>query len=98
MIIFLACGSLVGMAGGNTFAIIQACAPTDEVGIWTGIENFAGNLGGILTPTVTGFLIAFTGTYLAGFALAAGVLASGIFAYWIIVGELQPAALPPRTS
>ena len=72
------------------FAILQCCAPPNEVGIWTGFENFAGNIGGVLAPIVTGFLIARTGSYFPGFALAAGVLAAGILAYGLIVGELKP--------
>ncbi len=87
----LVCGSLVGLSAGNLFAVVQSCAPPDEVGIWTGVENFAGNIGGVLAPVVTGFLIFHTGTYLPGFALAAGLLAAGIFAYWFIVGELKPS-------
>lgn len=87
-LIFLVGASLVGLATGNIFAILQCCAPPDEVGTWTGFENFTGNLGGILAPLVTGFLIARTGTYLPGFALAAGVLVAGLLAYWCIVGEL----------
>jgi MFS family permease len=87
---FLMGGSLVGLAVGPLFAILQCCAPPDEVGIWTGFENFAGNIGGVLAPIITGFLIARTGTYLPGFALAAGVLVAGLLAYWFIVGELNP--------
>ena len=87
---FLMGGSLAGLAVGNMFAIIQSCAPPKEVGIWTGFENFAGNIGGVLAPFVTGFLIARTGSYFPGFALAAGILAAGILAYGLIVGELKP--------
>jgi MFS family permease len=87
---FLMGSSLVGLASGNLFAILQSCAPPQEVGIWTGFENFAGNIGGVLAPILTGFLIARTGTYLPGFALAAGVLVAGLLAYWFIVGELNP--------
>jgi MFS family permease len=94
---FLVGGSLVGLANGNMFAILQCCAPPDEVATWTGYENFAGNIGGVLAPFVTGFLIARTGTYLPGFALAAGVLVAGLFAYWFVVGELNPT-LSARTS
>ncbi len=90
---FLMGGSLVGLAAGNIFAIVQCCAPPDEVGIWTGFENFAGNIGGILAPLLTGVLIARTGTYLPGFALAAGVLVAGLLAYWFIVGELHSLAV-----
>ena len=94
-LVFLMGGSLVGLASGNMFAILQCCAPSDEVGTVDGHENFAGNVGGILAPLATGFLIARTGSYLPGFALAAGVLAAGILAYWFVVGELTTA--PHRT-
>jgi nitrate/nitrite transporter NarK len=90
---FLMGASLVGFAVGNLFAIIQCCAPPAELGIWTGIENFAGNIGGVLAPMATGFLIARTKSYLPGFALAAGVLVVGLIAYWFIVGELNPTRI-----
>jgi MFS family permease len=91
---FLMGGSLVGLASGNIFAIIQCCAPPEEVGLWTGVQNFAGNVGGILAPFLMGFLIAHTNTYLPGFALAAGVLVAGLLAYWLIVGELKTPTDP----
>jgi MFS transporter, ACS family, D-galactonate transporter len=81
--------SLVGLATGNLFVILQSCAPPEEVGIWTGFENFAGNLGGIIAPLATGLLILRTGSYFPGFALAAGVLVTGLLAYWCVVGELK---------
>jgi len=84
-------GSLVGLATGNLLVILQACAPPDEIGLWTGIENFVGNLAGILAPLATGFLISRTGSYFPGFALAAVVLVAGLISYWFIVGELKPS-------
>ena len=87
---FLIGASFVGLGAGNLFAILQCCAPPDEIGIWTGIENFVGNVGGIIAPLATGFLIARTGSYFPGFALAAVVLVAGLLAYWFIVGELKP--------
>jgi predicted MFS family arabinose efflux permease len=88
--IFLIMGaSLVGLATGNLFAILQSCAPPEDVGVWTGFENFAGNVGGIIAPSATGLLIARTGSYLPGFALAALVLLTGLLAYWFVVGELK---------
>jgi MFS family permease len=95
---FLVGSCLVGLAVGNLFAILQGCAPHDEVGTWTGFENFAGNIGGVLAPLLTGFLIARTGTYLPGFALAAGVLVIGLLAYWFIVGVLDPNMPANSTS
>jgi MFS transporter, ACS family, D-galactonate transporter len=81
--------SLVGLATANLIVILQCCAPENEVGIWTGFENFAGNLSGVIAPALTGFLIARTGSYLAGFALGPLILITGLLAYWFVVGELK---------
>jgi MFS transporter, ACS family, D-galactonate transporter len=85
-------GSLVGLATGNLLVILQACAPADQVGVWTGFENFAGNIGGIVAPLATGFLIARTGSFLPGFVLGPAILITGLIAYWFIVGKLEPPA------
>jgi MFS family permease len=84
--------SLVGLATGNLIVILQNCAPLEEVGIWTGFENFAGNIGGVIAPLLTGLLISKTGSYAPAFALAAGVLVTGLLAYWLVVGKLKPAS------
>jgi len=86
----LIAGSLVGLATGNLLAILQSCAPAEAVGIWTGTQNFAGNLAGIIAPLAVGFLIASHGSYVPGFSLAAIVLLAGVLAYWFVVGELKP--------
>jgi ACS family D-galactonate transporter-like MFS transporter len=83
-------GCLVGLATGNLLAILQSCAPEESVGIWTGAENFAGNLAGIIAPLAVGFLITSYGSYVPGFQLGAIVLFAGALAYWFIVGELKP--------
>ena len=82
--------SLVGLATGNLIVILQCCAPEAEIGLWTGFENFAGNIGGVLAPLLTGLLIQQTGSYFPGFLLAAVVLVAGLLAYWLVVGELHP--------
>ncbi len=82
--------SLVGLASGNMFTVLQSCAPPDEVGVWTGFENFVGNIGGVIAPLATGFLIARTGSYLPGFVLAVVVLLTGLVGYVGIVGKLKP--------
>jgi len=86
----LMAASLVGLATGNLLAILQSCAPTEAVGIWTGTQNFAGNLAGILAPLAVGFLITSRGSYVPGFQLASIVLFSGVLAYWFVVGDLKP--------
>lgn len=80
---------LVGLATGNLLAILQSCAPAEGVGVWTGAENFAGNLAGIIAPLAVGFLITSFGSYVPGFELASFILFAGVLAYWFVVGELK---------
>jgi len=86
----LIAASLVGLATGNLLAILQSCAPAEAVGIWTGAENFAGNLAGIIAPLAVGVLISSYGSYVPGFELASIVLFIGILAYWFVIGDLKP--------
>jgi nitrate/nitrite transporter NarK len=79
----------VGLATGNLLAILQSCAPSEAVGIWTGAENFAGNLAGIMAPLAVGLLIASRGSYVPGFQLASIILLVGLLAYWFVVGDLK---------
>jgi MFS transporter, ACS family, D-galactonate transporter len=81
-------GCLVGLATGNLLVILQSCAPPTEIGLWTGVYNFVGNIAGILSPLITGFLIAKTGSYTPPFVLAAVLVAVGPLAFWLIVGDL----------
>jgi MFS transporter, ACS family, D-galactonate transporter len=82
--------SLVGLSTGNLLVILQCCAPLEKVGIWTGAENFAGNLAGIIAPLAVGLLIRRSGSYVPGFELGSVVLLAGLLAYWFVVGELKP--------
>ena len=81
----LIAASLVGLATGNLLAILQSCAPSEAVGTWTGVQNFAGNLAGIFAPLAVGFL-----SYVPGFQLASIILFLGVLAYWFVVGDLNP--------
>lgn len=89
-IALIAGACLVGFSTSNMQVILQCCAPPDEVGLWTGIENSVGSFGGLMAPLVTGLLIQWTGSYTPGFVLAAVTLVGGIAAYWLIVGEVKP--------
>jgi MFS family permease len=87
-------GCLVGLATGNLLVILQSCAPPREIGLWTGVYNFIGNIAGILSPLITGFLIEKTGSYTPPFILAATLIALGPIALWSIVGNLGDVKRP----
>jgi sugar phosphate permease len=88
-VVFLCGASVIGFATGNLTAILQACAPADEVGRWTGVENLAGNVGGIIAPVVMGLLIVRTGSFIPGFVVAALVIVIGAASYGWVVGNLE---------
>jgi len=81
-VLLLGGAALVGLATGNILALLQLAAPEDEVGLWSGIQNFAGNLSGIVAPLATGLLIARTGSHYPGFVVAVIVRLTGIPIYW----------------
>jgi MFS family permease len=81
-------GCLVGLATGNLLVILQSCAPPRAIGLWTGVYNFIGNIAGILSPLITGFLIERSGSYTPPFMLAAALIAVGPIALWTVVTNL----------
>jgi MFS family permease len=83
-------GCLVGLATGNLLVVLQSCAPPSEIGLWTGVYNFVGNIAGIVSPIITGILIERTGSYTPPFVLAAALIAIGPLAFWFIVRDLDP--------
>jgi MFS transporter, ACS family, D-galactonate transporter len=64
-----------------------------------GIQNFASNIAGIISPFLFGYLLdVFSGNYIPSFALAAAVAVIGAFNYAFVVGRAEPLpVLPART-
>lgn len=75
-------GIAIGVSATNIFAVAQIFAGPRAAGSWVGVQNAFGNTSGIVGPIVTGMIIDQTGSYLAAFALAAGVAAVGA-AIWL---------------
>jgi MFS transporter, ACS family, D-galactonate transporter len=91
-VLLLGGAALVGLSTGNILALLQMSAPEAEVGLWSGIQNTAGNLSGIVAPLVTGLLIQRTGSHYPGFVVSVVVLLVGIPIYWWGVKDRKPAA------
>jgi MFS family permease len=82
-------GCLVGLATANLLVMLQSCAPRAQIGLWTGIYNFIGNIAGAVSPLITGVLIERTGSFVAPFLLTSIVIALGPLALWLIIGQLR---------
>lgn len=87
----LLAASLAGIGCGSLIAFPKICARDEEVALWTGIMNAAGNVGGVLAPLITGIVIQRTGSYLPAFLTVSVVLVAGIFAYTVVVPSVDPA-------
>ena len=90
---FLLGASVAGIGCGSLIAIPKICARPDEVALWVGIMNCAGNVGGVIAPLVTGVVVQRTGSYVPAFLVVSLVLVVGIFAYTIVVPPLGGTGL-----
>jgi MFS transporter, ACS family, D-galactonate transporter len=79
------CG--LGIATPNTWTLTQAMCEKRIVGTVSGIQNFGGNVGGILAPFLTGLIAHKTNSFALALGLTGAVLVAGIMAYWLLVSE-----------
>jgi D-galactonate transporter len=71
------------------WAVLSDTAPKGMVGLSGGVFNGIGNIAGIVTPVVIGFVVASTGSFdkALWFVAAHGVV--GIFAYVVLAGRFE---------
>ena len=79
------CG--LGLASPNTWSLTQACCTKRLVGTVSGIQNFGGNVAGIIAPWLTGAIAYRTGSFASAFVVCGFVLVGGALAYWLLMNE-----------
>lgn len=91
VVLLLAACIAIGLFTSNCWALTQTLAGTAAAGRWTGVQNAVGNLGGVLSPLITGYLVARNGSFLAPLALTSLVLIAGAASYgWLVRGHTNP--------
>jgi len=83
-----ACVSL-GIFTSNVWAITQTLAGPEAAGKWTGIQNFIGNLGGVISPVVAGLIVEQTRSFVLAFVVAAVILVMGAASYIFLVPRIE---------
>ena len=78
------CG--LGVTSPNTWTLTQAVCSKSLVGTVSGIQNFGGNVGGILAPFVTGYIADKTGSFGLAFVICGMLLVIGMFSYIFLIG------------
>lgn len=88
----------LGVASPNTWTLTQAVSSKRIVGTVSGIQNFGGNVGGILAPMLTGFIVHLTGSFTLALTLCGAILVAGVIAYWFLVKEKVELADEPAMT
>jgi nitrate/nitrite transporter NarK len=85
LLVIALCG--LGLATPNTWALTQAVCQKHIVGTVSGIQNFGGNVGGILAPLVTGYIAHVTGSFVLALSLSGSILVGGMLAYAFLISR-----------
>ncbi|WP_321926486.1 MFS transporter [Paraburkholderia guartelaensis] len=76
-------------AGAGTWAIACDTAPREAVGLAGAIFNCIGNIGGIVTPIVFGYIVQATGGYTAGLYFVAAHCVVAALVYLVFMGRIE---------
>lgn len=77
------CG--LGICSPNTWTLTQAVCEKNKVGTVSGIQNFGGNLGGVIAPALTGFIAHQTQSFSLAMTITGGMLIVGILTYIFLI-------------
>ena len=76
-------------AGAGTWAVVSDTAPREAVGLAGAIFNCIGNIGGIVTPIVFGYIVHATGGYTAGLYFVAAHCLAAALVYLLFMGRIE---------
>lgn len=79
------CG--MGISAPNTWTLTQAICSKNIVGTVSGIQNFGGNLGGIIAPALTGYIAYATHSFALALSITGAVIVVGILSYWLLIDQ-----------
>ncbi len=97
MVMFLMSAAFFGKGFGSLgWAVVADTAPKEIIGTTGGLFNSLGNIAGIITPVVIGYILQETGSFANAlvFVGAHGIIA--ICSYWLIVGRIERLKIVPR--
>jgi MFS family permease len=81
---------LMGASSPGVYAMSQILAGPRASGRWVGIQNSVGNVSGIISPWLTGFIVDRTGHFTLAFIACAVVSLAGIIGWIGMIPNLHP--------
>jgi sugar phosphate permease len=91
--ISIALGGLAA-AAPVAWTVPSLIAPRESVGTLGGIVNFAGQLGAISAPIITGYIVSATHSFASAFVTATAILLLGIAGYAFLLRRIEPIPEP----
>jgi len=79
------CG--LGLASPNTWTLTQAVCSKSIVGTVSGIQNFGGNVGGIIAPALTGYIAHVTHSFILALSITGAISVVGILSYLFLISN-----------
>jgi MFS family permease len=86
------CVGCLRLATASANSLPIDLAPRSTVGALSSIQNFFGNIGAILAPIVTGYLVSSTGSFEIALVVAGGMALLGAVSYvfnWVILSSID---------
>lgn len=87
-----AAGLFFGLSTSNGFAVTATLAGPHAAGRWAGAQNVAGQLAGVLSPLVTGFVVDRTGRFAVAFAIAAAFALLAAVGWGVVIRRVAEVA------
>ncbi len=87
--LIFSCASL-GLGAANLWTMTQILAGPQTAGRWAGLQNFCGNIAGMVAPALVGIIVERTGGFFWAFAMTSTVSLLGAFAYIFVVDRVEP--------
>jgi cyanate permease len=88
-VVAVACISLALMfcscSSGMSWALASVAAPSNLTASLGSIQNFGGYLGGALAPTITGFVVQETGSFVPAFLTSAAIGLVSALVYLVVI-------------
>ena len=76
-------------AGAGTWAVVSDTAPKEAVGLAGAVFNCVGNIAGIVTPIVFGYIVATTGSYGIGLYFVAAHCIVAALVFLLLMGRIE---------
>jgi len=90
VLLLAATAVLFGTQTPNIFAISQTLGGPRAAGQWMGVQNFIGNIAGVVAPFVTGLVVDRTHGFYWAFVIAAVVTLLGCLAFGVLIPRIEP--------